>query len=143
MTKYLLDTQTFLKLLLNSDDVNQNIKEDVEYFQHSYFVSIVSLQEFVLLKSNRKIITDFDLKWVITTIKSKQTCIIDVVEKHIVKLEKLPFIEFTEQKQKIKHQDPFDRLLIAQTIAEKMTVITTDSKFRHYEKFGLKVLYAN
>ena len=31
------------------------------------------------------------------------------------------------------HKDPFDRLLIAQALAEKLTIITLDSKFRRYD----------
>ena len=31
------------------------------------------------------------------------------------------------------HKDPFDRLLIAQALAEKLTIITLDSQFSRYD----------
>jgi PIN domain nuclease of toxin-antitoxin system len=30
------------------------------------------------------------------------------------------------------HRDPFDRMLIAQSVAENLPVITADSWFKHY-----------
>ena len=38
----------------------------------------------------------------------------------------------------ITHTDPFDRLLIAQAKSEKLTIATTDAKFKRYP--GLKII---
>ena len=38
------------------------------------------------------------------------------------------------------HRDPFDRMLIAQAIAERLTVVTADAVFRRYKR--LRVLQA-
>ena len=35
------------------------------------------------------------------------------------------------------HRDPFDRLIIAQAISDKATLISSDLKFQWYEKYGL------
>lgn len=48
--------------------------------------------------------------------------ILHITTNHILELEKLPF----------HHKDPFDRILIAQSIVEGLTVITVDSEFRAY-----------
>ena len=48
--------------------------------------------------------------------------------RHTAKVEKLPFY----------HRDPFDRLLIAQALTEKMTLVTVDKAFVEY---GVKVLW--
>jgi PIN domain nuclease of toxin-antitoxin system len=47
---------------------------------------------------------------------------------HTAKVEKLPF----------HHRDPFDRLLIAQAMTEKLTIVTADNAFSAY---GVKVLW--
>lgn len=47
--------------------------------------------------------------------------------RHVAQVEKLPF----------SHRDPFDRLLIAQAMTEKMTLITVDKAFAAY---GVQVL---
>lgn len=41
---------------------------------------------------------------------------------HVLALDSLPF----------HHKDPFDRLLIAQCIEEKLTIVTADSQFSAY-----------
>jgi PIN domain nuclease of toxin-antitoxin system len=47
---------------------------------------------------------------------------------HAAKVEQLPFY----------HRDPFDRLLIAQAMTEKLTIISADRIFQDY---GVKVLW--
>jgi len=48
--------------------------------------------------------------------------------RHAAKVEKLQF----------HHRDPFDRLLIAQAISEKLTLVSADNIFCTY---GIKVLW--
>jgi PIN domain nuclease of toxin-antitoxin system len=46
-----------------------------------------------------------------------------ITQLHAVKTYDLPF----------HHDDPFDRLIIAQAIAEEMTILTADRAFRKYD----------
>lgn len=55
--------------------------------------------------------------------------IIPINYNHVVRLETL-------EREPI-HKDPFDRLLIAQCIEERLTFITSDNKVALYEKYGL------
>ncbi len=48
--------------------------------------------------------------------------ILHITTEHILALDNLPF----------HHKDPFDRLLIAQSIFENFTIITVDSEFSAY-----------
>ncbi|MEH1782416.1 MAG: type II toxin-antitoxin system VapC family toxin [Nostoc sp.] len=52
-----------------------------------------------------------------------------MTEHHAVKAASLPE----------HHKDPFDRLLIAQAILEKMIIITSDTQFINY---GVPLLFA-
>lgn len=51
----------------------------------------------------------------------------------------LPFLEmtlehaFTAAKLPYHHRDPFDRMLIAQAIEERLTLVTNDPAFRLYK----------
>ena len=49
--------------------------------------------------------------------------LLDINYKHIAKLAELPLI----------HRDPFDRMLIAQTIYEDLSLITSDSEIIKYD----------
>ena len=54
--------------------------------------------------------------------------LLNIELRHAAKVEKLPFY----------HRDPFGRLLIAQAMTEKMTLLTVDKAFTEY---GVKVLW--
>lgn len=42
---------------------------------------------------------------------------------------------------KLRHKDPFDRLIIWQAIRNKMPLISQDSSFQVYKKLGLKLIW--
>jgi PIN domain nuclease of toxin-antitoxin system len=45
MTGYLLDTHIVIWFLADDrDSLNRNIREDIQYFQHPYYVSVESLR---------------------------------------------------------------------------------------------------
>ncbi|MBP8251786.1 MAG: type II toxin-antitoxin system VapC family toxin [Herpetosiphon sp.] len=54
--------------------------------------------------------------------------ILQITTSHIFALESLPF----------HHKDPFDRLLIAQSLIENCTIVTVDSAF---PKYATKILW--
>ena|SRR3954454_19200194 len=41
----------------------------------------------------------------------------------------------------LHHDDPFDRMIIAQTLAEKCPVVSADKRFPLYRSVGLQVLW--
>jgi len=53
----------------------------------------------------------------------------DAAEAHVLQLMTLP----------VHHRDPFDRMLIAQALAEDVRVMTCDKEFRKYK--GLEVIW--
>ena len=54
--------------------------------------------------------------------------VLNIALTHIYQLQALPF----------HHNDPFDRLIIAQSVLENMTLISVDEKFKAY---GISVLW--
>jgi len=133
---YLLDTHILIWLLDDDDCLDGNIREDVYYFQHTYYVSVESLREIVILQSLKKISFTSVVDKIITELQKWQIGILPVEAVHIRELEKLPILSINGK----KHEDPFDRLLISQAIAGKYTIISSDSKFPFYKDYGLKLL---
>jgi len=134
--KYLLDTHILIWLLNENTRLNQNIREDIDYFQYSYYVSVETLREIVILQSLKKIKFDYSLEKIITILSERQVNIVSIDITHIKALEKLPILTINGK----KHEDPFDRLLISQSIADKYTIISSDFKFPFYKEYGLKLL---
>ncbi|OZG32365.1 PIN domain protein [Rickettsia endosymbiont of Culicoides newsteadi] len=84
------------------------------------FASVVSLWELQIKKSLGKIILPdaFALQL--------QECgyeLLNVTPEHILKLENIPLL----------HRYPFDRMLIAQSLFEKMPLVTKDSEILRYD----------
>jgi len=136
MISYLLDTHVFIWLLTDSDKLNNNIREDIEYFQYPYYVSIETLHEIVILQSLKKITLDYSVEKIADYLKTVQIQILPLEINDVKVLGTLP----TNKVDKQIHDDPFDRILIAQAIAEKLTIISSDGKFPPYCDYGLKLL---
>ncbi|MCL1932541.1 MAG: type II toxin-antitoxin system VapC family toxin [Candidatus Azobacteroides sp.] len=136
MNSYLLNTHIFIWLLTDSDKLNNNIREDIEYFQYPCYVSIETLLEIVILQSGKKMVLDYNLEKIADYLKTVQIQILPLEISHVKALSKLP----TNKIDKQIHDDPFDRILIAQAIAEKLTIISSDGKFPPYCDYGLKLL---
>ena len=134
MKVFLLDTHILIWLLTDSDKLNKNLREEIEYFQYLYFVSVESLREIVILRFQKKI--EINLDTVISYLQRFQITILPIDAGHVKELEKLPILTINRD----QHLDPFDRMLIAQSITEKYTIISSDTKFPSYQHHGLKLL---
>ena len=133
---YLLDTHILIWLLDDDDRLDKNIREDIDYFQQTYYVSVETLREMVILQSLKKISFMLTIDKVIDDLQRRQINILPIEATHIKALEKLPVLTINGK----KHEDPFDRLLISQSIANKYTIISSDFKFPFYKEHGLKLL---
>ena len=133
---YLLDTHILVWLLRGDKRLNSNIREDIDYFQHTYYVSVETLREIVLLQLSKRIEFNYGLEKIIAILLERQINILPTGVTHIKTLEKLPVLAINSK----KHEDPFDRLLISQAIADRYVIISSDSKFPFYKEYGLKLL---
>ena len=136
MNSYLLDTHILIWLLRGDSRLNKNVREDIDYFQYTYYVSVETLREIVFLQLLRKIEFSYDIEKIITILTDRQINILSTHINHIKTLEKLPILTINGK----RHEDPFDRLLISQSIAGKYTIVSSDSKFPFYKDYGLKLL---
>ena len=131
--KYLLDTHTLLWVLFEDEKLSDTAKEIISNSENEIFVSIITYWEIALKYGIGKLqlenITPEEIP-----LKSKEINIDTLIlsEKEVSTFYKLP---------KIRHKDPFDRLIIWQAINENMTLISKDKAMKEYKKFGLNVLW--
>lgn len=118
---YLIDTHIFLWWLDDDKRLSQRMREVIRDGKNSVFVSVVSAWEIAIkLKLNK----GFKLKKPLDAyFKTSDFVVMDINLGHILRLTDLPLI----------HKDPFDRMLIAQAITEKMTLITVDANIKKYK----------
>lgn len=59
--------------------------------------------------------------------------IVPVSKQHLLTLTSLPIIG--------EHRDPNDRLIIAQAISDRISLVSSDRKFSYYTKYGLDFVF--
>lgn len=119
----LLDTHAFLWYIAGDNQLPDKVVKLVGDSGNKCFVSIASIWEIVIKLSLDKL----EIKGGFKTIE-------DFLENNDIEI--LP-IDFSHAKKLLKleqpHNDPFDRMIISQAIAEKMVVVTKDRFFKEYK----------
>lgn len=126
--KLLLDTHTFIWFVENDLNLPHKLKIEIENPSNEIYVSLVSLWEIAVKVSLNKLSMCIDIPSLISKIEACGFLILPIFSEHIVLVSSLPF----------HHRDPFDRMLIAQTLCEKITIVSKDGFFSEY---GVKLLW--
>lgn len=119
----LLDTHAFIWWAQGSDRLSTAASEAIADPQNVVFVSSAVIWEIVIKVEMGKL--DFDDP-VDTTVDEQ--CLLNgfhrlaIEHRHVHALRGLPY----------HHKDPFDRILMAQAIADDLTLVTTDPLFANY-----------
>jgi PIN domain nuclease of toxin-antitoxin system len=117
--KLLLDTHTLIWWLANNPTLANEAKKAIASIDNIVFVSAVSAWEIAIKKTIGKLTAPDDLA---EQIKQKDFQPLPIEIHQALRVEKLP----------LHHNDPFDRILIAQALCENLTIITRDRKFENY-----------
>ena len=118
---YLLDTHTLLWFLKDSPKLSNRALEIITTANEIFF-SIVSLWEIVIKKSIGKLDLTSSIQEIEDLCYEKDISLLQIKSKHLDKIMELPNI----------HNDPFDRLIISQSIIENLILITKDSNIPYY-----------
>ena len=123
----LLDTQTFLWYVMGDPRLSQRMRSYIENPSNPYLISIASLWELAIKDGLGKLRLDVSFQELIEQyVTGTGLTILPVSIAHLLELRKLPN----------HHRDPFDRIIIAQSIVENLTVVTTDS---HFDKYPIQI----
>jgi PIN domain nuclease of toxin-antitoxin system len=117
--KYLLDTHVLIWWLENQQKLSTTARKIIGIHNHEIMVSSASLWEMAIKSGLGKLRTPPDA---IERIRDENFTLIDIKPIHAMKVLELPSI----------HQDPFDRMLIAQALVEGATLVTRDKRIVKY-----------
>ena len=130
---YLLDTHTLLWTLFEDEKLSAKASEAISNAENAIYVSVISYWEISLKYALGKLelvgIAPDQLPE-----KAKEIAIdtMALSEEDAVTFYKLP---------RLKHKDPFDRLIIWQAIRRDVPLISKDKNVADYQDFGLEVLW--
>jgi PIN domain nuclease of toxin-antitoxin system len=120
--KLLLDTHIFLWLNQEIENVPTTILSLCENSANTLYLSPVSAWEIQIKHALGKLDLAVSLQEMIAAQKQNGLVILPIELNHVYALAKL----------ENHHQDPFDRLLIAQAMVESMPILTVDRKIINY-----------
>lgn len=118
---YLLDTHTLLWYLLDDSKLSAKAHKIID-MEECYY-SRVSLWEIAIKQSLGKLQYKKTIPEIVQMCHDEEFDILPVEDNHFERLKTLEFI----------HNDPFDRLLIAQAQSNNATIITKDSIISQYD----------
>ena len=125
----LLDTNVLLRWL-NGDLLPKRVVAQIEKAE-AVLVSMVTPWELTIKVSRhptQKLISSTQLSSGLAQIGAR---LLHIQREHIERLASLPE----------HHHDPFDRMIIAQSIEEKLTCVSSDDRFPLYKASGLELLW--
>jgi len=134
--RFYLDTNILVFILSkNRDELDNKIIDLLDDYSNLFLISTVAIRELIVLfkkgefkKSKYKTCKDL-----LIAIEELNYEIIPVSKKHLYAYAELDTAE--------DHKDPNDHVIIAQSISDKIPIISSDKKFKRYENQGLQLIF--
>jgi PIN domain nuclease of toxin-antitoxin system len=123
--RLLLDTHTFLWLIAGDSNLSPSARQAIEDPENEPVLSIASLWEMAIKVSLGKLTLDFDLPFAEAIggqLRDSGISVQSLDVAHVGQVATMPF----------HHRDPFDRLIVAQALVERIPVVGRDPAFDPY-----------
>jgi len=132
--RYLIDTNIFLFAMHEQDKLSKNVQHIIDDYENKIYISSESIKEIILLLRAKKIeVAEWKTTKDIFTAIDEHGFTIDYIKKeHILILGKIEPI--------LGHKDPFDHIIMAHAITNKIPLISSDTYMPYYVSQGLNFI---
>ena len=135
---YYLDTNIIVYYLFDKnidDNLNNNVLELLSDPSNFFYTSYVAVKEVIhLLKQERiKLSNQQRNKTILNLLDEARIIISPVTKEHLSVYETLSYAQ--------GHNDPNDMLMMAQSISDKIPIISSDKYFKYYIEQGLQFVF--
>ena len=120
--RLLLDTHFILWWQADHPRLSTTVREMIEQASEVVFVSRASLWEIAIKANQGKL--RLNLAEFVCKVEENGFQWLDIRNEHLLVVASLPLFD--------DHKDPFDRLLVAQSLTESLILLTTDAKLARY-----------
>jgi len=120
---YLLDTHTLIWFLNGDGNLSLKARKVIESAEGVSFVSVASLWEIAIKISINRLELNTSFEQIGEEINNNNFKMLPITFKDTLIISSLPF----------HHRDPFDRLLIAQSLNNNFILISKDKFFDNYQ----------
>ncbi len=136
--RYYLDTNIVAFILFDKnleDNCDRNVCNILSDYENIFYISSIAVRELV------KLYNDGELKS--TEYRSPKDLfhVIGEFGIEIKSFAKQHVMAYAQLHTAEDHKDPNDHMIMAQAIADKIPLISSDKKFKLYEKQGLKFVF--
>lgn len=119
--KVLIDTQVLLWGIQHEERLSRRVRTLLP--ASDVWISVASIWEIITKVQVGKLNLPKPVaNYLSDKLKANGVLVLQITFDHVKRLEELP----------LHHRDPFDRILIAQSLEEKLPIITSDPLFRNY-----------
>ncbi|WP_025144685.1 type II toxin-antitoxin system VapC family toxin [Pedobacter jeongneungensis] len=119
----LLNTHIVIWFITNDNKLSKKIKSHIENSDNKCFVSIASYWELSIKYALGRLNLNSTVEEIFNIIEKSGFDTLPITLNHLLQLSKLDHF----------HNDPFDRLIISQSIIENLHVVSSDSYFPSYK----------
>jgi len=130
---YLLDTHTLLWTLFEDEKLSEKAREAISNAENQIYVSVLSYWEISLKYALGKL----ELEGITPDELPEKAKEIDIETMELSEEDAITFYRLP----RLKHKDPFDRLIIWQAIRRDLPLISKDKIMEDYQPFGLVTLW--
>jgi PIN domain nuclease of toxin-antitoxin system len=121
--KVLLDTHAFIWWVTDNPQLSPTARDTIADPDNTIFFSVVNAWEIIIKQGSGKLTLPEPAEtYIPSRIAANQFMTLPVNLSHILQVASLPDL----------HRDPFDRLLVAQSQAEKISIISIDQYIAQY-----------
>jgi len=120
---YLVDTHALLWMMSEPEKLSQQARIILAEKTLSKFIRVTSLWEIAIKNRIGKLPLPMGISGIINKVDTLGVGYVGVSQQHIEIFNSLPLL----------HRDPFDGIIIATALSEKMTIITGDENIHKYE----------
>lgn len=125
----LTDSHTFLWYVWSDPRLSKTALAEMNRGENILFLSVASAWEIAIKCSLNKLKLSEEVSSFVTKHTSvNRIQLLEINLAHIAQIAKLPF----------HHRDPFDRMLVAQCLVEKIPIISVDSNL---DKYGIQRIW--
>jgi len=121
--EYLLDTHVLLWTMLEPGKLSQSAQKIITDAKTPKFISISSIWEIAIKNRIGKLPLSMGIDGVFDVLDASAVGIMGIDRQHIEVYTSLPLL----------HRDPFDGIIIATAMLEKMTIVTADENIQKYD----------
>ncbi len=119
----LLDTHTLLWFATDDAELSASARAVIENPSNTVYASICSYWEIAIKKALGRLQFEHDPQAIFEAVSAVKIDLLNLTIEHVQAIVKLPQ----------HHRDPFDRILIAQSLSHDMTIVTRDKHFSEYD----------